>query len=52
MAPTGFGILTGEHRLQLRLTQNETRLAEIYCRLYVDDHNVMRLERLDKCETL
>ncbi len=52
VAPTGFGILTGEHRLQLRLTQNETRLAEIYCRLYVDDHNVMRLGRLDKCETL
>jgi hypothetical protein len=49
-APAGFGILTGEHRLQLRLTRNETHLVEIYCRLYVDDHNVMRLERLDKCE--
>jgi hypothetical protein len=47
--PNGFGILTCEHRLQLRLTRNEDRLAEIYCRLYVDDHNVMRLESLDKC---
>jgi hypothetical protein len=51
-APAGFGILTGEHRLQLRLTRNDTHLAEIYCRLYVDDHNVIRLERLDKSETL
>jgi hypothetical protein len=49
-APAGFGILTGEHKLQLRLTQNEMHLAEIYCRLYVDDRNVMRLECLDNCE--
>lgn len=45
--PSGSGILIGEHRLQLRLTRNENILAEIYCRLYVDDHNVMRLEPLD-----
>jgi|SRR5271166_239378 len=46
-APDNFGILSGEHRFQLRLTQNEKIRAEIYCRLYVDDSNVMRLERLD-----
>jgi hypothetical protein len=46
----GYGILTGEHRFTLRLTRNEERLAEIYCRLYIDDLNVMRLESLDKCE--
>jgi hypothetical protein len=47
--PADFGILRGEHRFQLRLTRNEKVLADIYCRLYVDDHNVMRLDRLDKC---
>ena len=49
--PTGFGILTGEHQFQLRLMRNEERLAEAYCRLYVDDRNVMRLENLDRPET-
>ena len=50
-APHDFGILSGEHRFQLRLVQNEKRLAEIYCRLYVDALNVMQLERLDDRET-
>jgi hypothetical protein len=49
--PGGFltrsGILTGEHRLQLQLMRNEKVFADIYCRLYVDDHNVMRLVCLE-----
>ncbi len=48
ITPAGYGILIGEHRLQLRLTRDKTILAEIFCRLYIDDHDVMRLERLDK----
>jgi hypothetical protein len=44
-APEGYGILKGEHRLQLQLARNEKPLVGIYCH----DHNVMRLERLDGC---
>jgi len=46
LKPRGYGILRGDHKLQLKLARDHRTIAEIYCHLYVDDLNVMRLERI------
>jgi len=44
----GYGMIVGEHKFDLCFTCDQSFTTRIRCRLYVDDLNVMRLERLDE----